>query len=130
MENTKHPQSRREAITTRRKLWSAGEVRTKASITRSLAIWHTTSTSSGTTTTWSHCLRPSSKRQNTFRPRRMSLSRMSMNTMRRVVHVLLKLDSETHHSSLFLLKQKEARCPSLSQYSQWYLTSLLGGICL
>jgi hypothetical protein len=36
------------------------------------------------------------------------------------------LDSETRRSSLFLLKQKEARCPSLSQYSQWYLTSLLG----
>jgi hypothetical protein len=40
------------------------------------------------------------------------------------------LDSETRRSSLFLLKQKEARCPSLSQYSQWYLTPLLSGFCL
>jgi hypothetical protein len=87
-ENTKHPRSRREAITTRRKLWSTREVRTKASITGSLAIWHTTSTLSGTTTTWSHCLRPSSKRQITSRPRRTSLNRLSMNTMREAVHVL------------------------------------------
>jgi hypothetical protein len=40
------------------------------------------------------------------------------------------LVSETCCSSLFLLKKKSANCPSLSQYSQWNLTSLLGGICL
>jgi hypothetical protein len=80
--------TRREAITIRRKLWSTGEVRTKSSITGSLAIWHTTSAPSGTTITWSHCLRPSDKRQNTSRPRRTSLNRLGMNTMRGVVQVL------------------------------------------
>jgi hypothetical protein len=43
---------------------------------------------SGTTTTWSHYLRPSGKMQNTSRPPRTSLNRLSMNTMRGAVHVL------------------------------------------
>jgi hypothetical protein len=64
------------------------EVRTKASIMRSLATWHTTSTPPGMTTTWSYCLRPSNKRQSTSRPHRTSLNRLSMNTMRGTVHVL------------------------------------------
>jgi hypothetical protein len=54
----------------------------------SLAIWHTTSTPSSTTTTWSHCLRPCNKREITSRPCRTSLNRMTMKTMRRAVHVL------------------------------------------
>jgi hypothetical protein len=75
------------AITTRRKLWSIGEVRTKASATESLAICHMTSTPPGMTTLWSHCMRPSSKRQRTSRPHRTSLNRRIMNTMRGAVHV-------------------------------------------
>jgi hypothetical protein len=86
--NTTHPRSRWEVITTRKKLWSARKVRTKTTSMGSFAIGHTTSTLSGTTTMWSHSPRPSSKRQNTFRPRRMSLNRRKMNTMRRVVYVL------------------------------------------
>jgi hypothetical protein len=80
--NTTHLRSRREAITIRRKLWSTREVRSKATTMGS----HMTSTPSGMTTTWSLFLRPSSKWQSTSRP--TSLNRLSMNTMRRVVHVL------------------------------------------
>jgi hypothetical protein len=46
-----------------------------------------TSTLSGITSTWSHCLRPSSMRQITSRPRKIYLNRKIMNTIRRVVHV-------------------------------------------
>jgi hypothetical protein len=66
--NATHPQSRREAITTRRKVWSAEKVRIKATSTGSLAMWHMTGTPSGMTTTWSQCIRPSSKRKIAFRP--------------------------------------------------------------
>jgi hypothetical protein len=75
------------AITTRRKLWSFREERTKPTSMGSLAIWLMTSTSLGMTTLWSHFLRPSSLRQSTSRPSRMSLNRKLMNTMRRLVHV-------------------------------------------
>jgi hypothetical protein len=37
---------------------------------------------------WSLLLRPNSKRQSTSRPCMTSLNKLSMNTMRRVVHVL------------------------------------------
>jgi hypothetical protein len=47
-----------------------------------------TSTPSGTITTWSLLLRPNSKRQNTYRPGRTSLNRLSMYTMRGTIHVL------------------------------------------
>jgi hypothetical protein len=64
--NTKHLWSHRGvAITTRRKPWYAKVVGTKTMETRSLIIWLMTNTSSGTTTMWSHCLRPSNLRKNT-----------------------------------------------------------------
>jgi hypothetical protein len=52
-----------------------------------------------------------------------------MNTMRTAVHVL---PARLRNPSLICLppKQKLARCTSLSQYSQWNLTSLLGELCL
>jgi hypothetical protein len=69
-----------------------------------LAIWHLTSTPPGTTTSWSLLLRPSSKRQSTYRPCRTSLNRLSMNTMTRAVHVLR---ARLRNSSLFSLPPKE-----------------------
>jgi hypothetical protein len=75
-------------ITTRKKLWSAKEVRIKATFTGSLAIWHMTNTPPGMTTMWYLCLRPSNKRQSTSRHRRTSSNRKIMNTMRKAVHVL------------------------------------------
>jgi hypothetical protein len=62
----------------------------------------------GTTTLWSHCLRPSSKRQSTSRPRKTSLSKRAMNTMRRAVYVP-SVRLRNPRSSLFLLKKKAAK---------------------
>jgi hypothetical protein len=53
----------------------------------SLAICHTTNTPLGTTTTWSHCLRPINLRKSTSRPDSVSLSRRIMHTMRGVLYV-------------------------------------------
>jgi hypothetical protein len=75
--------------------------------TRSLVIWLMTNTSSGTTTMWSHCLRPSNLRKSTSRPSSASLNRMIMYTMRRTIHVptahlktlpLIFLPPKTKHS--------------------------------
>jgi hypothetical protein len=85
---------KRVAITKKRKLCSAREVGTKTTSSGSLAIWHMINTPPGTTTTWSHCLRPSNKRQSTSSPHRTSLNRRIVDIMRRAVHVP------------FLLKQK------------------------
>jgi hypothetical protein len=86
--NTKHPWSHEGiTITTIRKPWFTGEVRTKASAIGSLAIWHMTSTPQGMTTMWSHCLRPNNNRQSISRPHMTSMNCRIMNTIKGVVHV-------------------------------------------
>jgi hypothetical protein len=81
-ENTKHPRSQmRKAITSRGNPCLLGS-KNQSHCHGSIAIWHTTSTLPSTTTLWSLCLRPSSKRQRTSRPHRTSLNRRIMNTMR------------------------------------------------
>jgi hypothetical protein len=54
----------------------------------SMSIWHMTNTPLGMTTSWSHCLRLSSMRNNTSRPSRTPLNRKNMYMLKNIVHVL------------------------------------------
>jgi hypothetical protein len=92
----------------RRKSWSARALGTKTSNTEYLAIWHMTKILLGTTTMWSHFLRPRNLRKITSRPSSASLNRRIIHTMRRVVDVP-SAHLKTLFSSLFLLKQNIAK---------------------
>jgi hypothetical protein len=106
-ESTKHPWFQRGWRSPQEgKPWSAREVGTKTTSMWSLAIWHTTNTPPGTT-----------------------IAGLRASIMRRAVHIL---SAQFRTPPLISLppKEKAAGCTSLSQYSQWYLTSLLREICL
>jgi len=77
----------REAITTWGKMWSAEAVRPKTTTTRFKVILNMTRTLPGTTTMWSHSLRPRTFRHYTSRPSTVPLNRRYMYTKGWAVHV-------------------------------------------